>query len=186
MVQVITDHEKISCNFDKIETGEILAVTYYTKVKKKDGETLILEDLDRGTELSINGKDLIETMQSSSQYDTEEKVSLTRIVDILKHTKGSLFTVCYNKKVSENDVNEALSSINKGKILSNDEIKRTVKEAYKGEERILTGFLTFIESDFGRSHAIDLSISPEKNRVRQIDHRTINWLIVNNVKYYTK
>jgi len=38
----------------------------------------------------------------------------------------------------------------------------------------------------GRSMVEDLESSDKKNRMRQVDHRTIKWLIVDGVKYVVK
>lgn len=54
-----------------------------------------------------------------------------------------------------------------------------------GEERVLRGRLIRAEPLLGRSMVEDLDLS-EKNRIRQVDHRTLKWLIVDNVKYVAK
>jgi hypothetical protein len=41
------------------------------------------------------------------------------------------------------------------------------------------------ESTLGRSTVIDLSTT-HANKFRQVDHRSINWLIMNNMKYVLK
>lgn len=191
MPEILNATKTSSCDLAKVQIDEILAVTYYAKVKKISGEVLTLVDLERDTEFNISGKALVESMNSANQYSTEIKTTITKVVNILLHSRGNVFTVSYNKKVTEDDINGALSKINKGKILSNKEIRESVKDAYKGEERLLTGFLVGTETELGRSKAVDLNIKLDAdkeydNRVRQIDHRTINWLIVNNVKYIVK
>lgn len=56
-----------------------------------------------------------------------------------------------------------------------------------GIERVLRGRLMSHEPLMGRSYCEDLDIdgTPDK-RLRQVDHRTLNYLIVNNVKYVLK
>ena len=49
-----------------------------------------------------------------------------------------------------------------------------------GQECIITGYLAQHETDLGRSLIIDLNA---KNMYKQVDHRTINWIIFKNVKY---
>ncbi len=51
-----------------------------------------------------------------------------------------------------------------------------------GQERILRGRLIRPEPLLGRSMVEDLDITGD-NRVRQVDHRTLKWLIVGNIKY---
>jgi len=54
-----------------------------------------------------------------------------------------------------------------------------------GEERVLRGRLVKPEPLLGRSMVEDLDVSGV-NRLRQVDHRTINYLIVDGVKYIVK
>jgi len=51
-----------------------------------------------------------------------------------------------------------------------------------GNERVLRGRLIRPEPLLGRSMVEDLDLK-ESHRIRQVDHRTIKWLIVDNVKY---
>ena len=45
---------------------------------------------------------------------------------------------------------------------------------------MITGYLAQHETDLGRSLIIDLNA---KNMYKQVDHRTINWIVFKNVKY---
>lgn len=54
-----------------------------------------------------------------------------------------------------------------------------------GTERVIRGRLVRPEPLLGRSMVEDLD-KTGKDRLRQVDHRTINWLIVDGVKYYVK
>lgn len=47
------------------------------------------------------------------------------------------------------------------------------------------GYLLETEPKMGRSQVIDLE-APAGRRHRLVDHRTINWLILKNIKYVTK
>lgn len=58
-------------------------------------------------------------------------------------------------------------------------------EKADGQERVLRGRLIKPEPLLGRSMVEDLD-AQSGNRVRQVDHRTIKWLIVDNIKYIVK
>jgi len=51
-----------------------------------------------------------------------------------------------------------------------------------GEERVLRGRLVKPEPLLGRSMVEDLDLT-SGNRLRQVDHRTICWLVVDGIKY---
>jgi hypothetical protein len=67
-------------------------------------------------------------------------------------------------------------------------INRPIKVSFDkqdGTERILRGRMIQPEPLLGRSMVEDLDIA-DGHRLRQIDHRTINWLVVDGVKYVVK
>ena len=55
-----------------------------------------------------------------------------------------------------------------------------------GDNRTLRGRLVSSENLLGRSMVEDLDIDLGKHRLRQVDHRTIHWLIVDGMKYVVK
>lgn len=55
-------------------------------------------------------------------------------------------------------------------------------ETADGKERILRGRLIKPEPLLGRSMVEDLDIK-KKNKIRLVDHRTLKWLIVENIKW---
>lgn len=56
-------------------------------------------------------------------------------------------------------------------------------EKVNGTERVLRGRLVKPEPLLGRSMVEDLDLDAGSHRLRQVDHRTIKWLIVDSVKY---
>jgi hypothetical protein len=55
----------------------------------------------------------------------------------------------------------------------------------EGELRKLVGYLINVENGFGRSNVVDLEVKTG-HRMRQVDHRTIEDLILKNVRYQIK
>lgn len=55
-----------------------------------------------------------------------------------------------------------------------------------GTERVLRGRLIRPEPLLGRSMVEDLDEADPKKRVRQVDHRTLKWLVVDGVRYTVK
>lgn len=107
------------------------------------------------------------------------------------------FTIFYLEKnpchIKEKELRDKLLGAlknQKGEYLSCEEIEKALKniskEAIAGEERTLVGYLLNVEPKMGRSVAIDLEVPFDRHRIRQIDHRTLNWLILKNVKYVVK
>ena len=77
-------------------------------------------------------------------------------------------------------VQEKLSGI-KSKLTA-EKAKELAKEILVGKETVLTGRLSRAEGKLGRSLVIDL---PTQG-YRQVDHRTLKWFIIQNIKYTVK
>ncbi len=141
-----------------VKAGDLMALVYYVKVKNasNNGTTLLVEDLDNtGSDIQVNGKELIETSYSADQHLEEEKVTKTQAAELLVHSANRPLSVSFLK--------------------------------VDGTERVIRGRLIKPEPLLGRSMVEDLDLpSTEKNRLRQVDHRTIQWLIVDGVKYTVK
>jgi len=104
---------------------------------------------------------------------------MTELANILSQCRETIFTVCFKKKVDLKDVEAKLGSIN---MKDEKELKALSKSVTDGDECTITGYLTEIENDLGRSLVIDLNANPKSN-FRQVDHRSINWIIFKNIKY---
>ncbi|PHV61564.1 hypothetical protein [Cyanobacterium aponinum] len=182
---------KGNLDVEKIKVGEHLAEIQYYKVVKVNPKTIKVVS-DKGIESNID-KDLVLEMYSASQYQTEKYINRTEINNILTNIGQQIFTVNFNKQVKPADIkNKLLTAIKdeEGNPLSYEDIEKNLKtiskDLNKGEERTLIGYLLEINNEMGRSSAIDLEIERGKNRLRQIDHRTINYLIFKNTKYIVK
>jgi len=54
--------------------------------------------------------------------------------------------------------------------------------ALNGEERVLTGYHTGSQDEFGRIQAVDMDITTGMPN-RLVDPRNLNWLVLKGVKY---
>lgn len=178
-------------DFRQIKKGDFLSETQYYEVVGVNPSGIQVKN-ERGFEFGIQSGIVEEGIYSASQVLEEVQVTRTELIEIFSKVGDTVFTVCFNKQPTSESINEAIESANKGKILPIAELKKLVKAAYKGEERILTGYLVKVETGFGRSMVIDLEADTSKStpewdaRLRQVDHRTLNWLISKNVKYIVK
>jgi len=144
----------------KVGTNDLMAFVNYVKVKQvlKGGEELIVTDLDHNKrDIKIAGKDLIENSLSADQFTSTEKVTKTEAAEILISLFNRPFTVSFNKQSDKS-------------------------------ERILRGRFVKHEALLGRSMVEDLDEPADspKGRIRQVDHREVNWIIVEGVKYIVK
>lgn len=182
----------------EVKPGDILSVTQYFTVKSanpKNGNYIVNDD--NGLEIRIEGNSIVEGMASANQFTSTQKVSRTELAEIFKSHPRTAITVNFNTKVEEKEVVEKLTETypNKGKMVSKtafeSTVKKAVKEALIGAERTMIGRHYGSVDDFGRIHFVDMSLTKDSSksydsRQRTVDPRTINWIIVNGVKYTQK
>lgn len=143
----------------KIKEGDYISRISYMKVLGTNGSSTTVENED-SLVWQISNDIVNKECISASEYKEEKKVSRTELIDIFSKVGDTVFTVNFDKQ--------------------------------SGENRTLIGYLIETENGFGRSNVIDLDIdkdisgSSPKYRIRQVDHRTLNWLIVKGVKYKVK
>lgn len=162
--------------------GTYLSEIQYYKVLGIFPDGRVQVENERGMEMNISPGIVEEGMYSSHQINSQEKISRTKLIELFSSVGDAIFTVSYNKQPKSKDIKEAIKKLNKGKILSTKEMETVIDKAYEGEERELTGYLIKVETGFGRSLVIDLE-ADKVNRYRQVDHRSLNWMIYKGVKY---
>ena len=118
-------------------------------------------------------------MSCADIYGSEEKLALTKVAEVLNSANSKCFTVCFNTKVDEKLAAEKLSNATAADFKN---VKNFAKDLLTGKETTIVGRLSNSDNKLGRSLVVDIA----SKGYRQVDHRTINWLIINNVKYTVK
>jgi hypothetical protein len=142
-----------------VKKDDLMAIIYYVKVSEvnKAGDAMVVQDLLTGLDkINVSGKDLIANSLSADYFEKEEKVTMTRLAELLTESPNRPLTVCFIKK--------------------------------DGSERKLRGKWVAQEKMMGRSFCEDLDIkkTDKEDGMREVDHRTIQYLIVDGVKYTLK
>lgn len=130
-------------------------------------------------------KDIIEKMDSGNHFSNVIPVNMTELAELLESVGDTVFTVSFRKQVKEQDVSDKLKTFSPAQLKDAKTLNSLVKELIDGEECTMTCHLIKAESSLGRSTVIDLT-SKYENKFRQVDHRTINYIIYHNSKYVLK
>ena len=120
-------------------------------------------------------------MNNANVFDQEEKISKTALATKLAETGSEVIQVCFTTKPNEKVAAEVLSQL-KAAPKNVAQAKDLIEQCLQGRERTITCYLVKSENNLGRSSIIELATGGFK----QVDHRSIKWLIVNNVKYTLK
>jgi hypothetical protein len=79
-----------------------------------------------------------------------------------------------------------LQLIDPEQVKKGEGLDNVLEDLTEGEEVTLTGRLVKTEAKLGRSLMVDFNFWDPKNSFRQVDHRTIKWIILRNKKYTYK
>jgi hypothetical protein len=183
-------------DISKIKAGDYLSETQYYRVISVTPDTIEVQN-ERGLRFKIAPHIVGEGIYTAHQYRREEIVTKTEIATIFHNIDNTVFTVNFNKQMREKDARDALLGLYAnigGQLISQQEyeqkVKEIVKSTYQGEERTLVGYKFGVDENLGRSLVIDLEQKygdkEYDQRIRLVDHRTINWLIYKNVRYVVK
>lgn len=176
-------------DFKKLKEGEKLCETQFYKVVKIKGDKVqIVNGLGQNT---VVDKNYVENCLISGEQFTEEKsITKTELAKLFLENPNVVFTVSFNKQVKPEDVTKEIMGAYEGSTVKTMEaaIKKAVKGALNGQERVLTGYHTGVQDDFGRVSALDMNIdsSTPGSAMRLVDPRQLNYLIIKGVKYNVK
>lgn len=180
----------VKTQISQLKAGSVLSETQYYEVLGVDHHNeRVLVVNERGKEMQIGFTIIEEGTYSAEQFTETVELNRTDLIKKFTECGDTIFTVNYHKKPDIKDINAAIDSLNDGKILPIKKMKEIIANVYKGEERTLTGYSMSTETGFGRSKVIDMTIKYKPsdkgydNRIREVDHRTLNYLIYKNVKY---
>lgn len=187
---------KKRCRHSDIVTGEYLSETQYYRVMDKQSQGVDVMNA-RGYQFHIASPILEEGCLAAGQFTKEMKISKTECIKKMLDAKGDIFTVNFNKQPSADSHGIVLGKATISDLTDPAKLKKLSKELEKGEERTLIGHLVDVEPLLGRSKVIDLeehfkNIERKQKKeaevpvLKQVDHRHINWLILNGVKYVVK
>lgn len=190
----------MSVKFKELKKGEKLSETQYYSVigtGKRSGKDYVELSTDEGTTIILDPAYVEKYTSSSHQYSQEKTISRTEAASLFIASTNTAITVNFNKQVDEKAAKQEMYELypNKGKMISEADFKKkidaSVKSILSGKERTIIGRHYGSVNEFGRVNFVDMEVERDNskdfdNRMRQVDPRSINWMIIKDVKYKIK
>ena len=165
----------------QLQVTDVFSCASFVKVTAIDGNKVTVKNHLGGSWLI--SRDLIEReIWSADHFSQEVKCTMTDLSEILGNCKDTVFTVQFRKQVAPKTVSETLAKFPFKDLREPARVKQLTKDVLEGETVRITGRLVESENHLGRSLVIDLKACPNSNS-RQVDHRSIDWIIFRNAKY---
>lgn len=182
----------MKAKFTELKKGSKLSETQYYNVEEVKGNQVQLKNGD-GDDIVVDKAYVESCLVSADQFDKEEKLNRTDLAALFLKSANIALTVSFNKKVKKEDVIKEIMDAYEGSTPKTLEtaVKKAITKALNGEERVLVGYHTGVQDDFGRVSAIDMDIEKDPSKafntqLRLVDPRELNFLILNRVKYIVK
>lgn len=183
MIDTTTQSKK--CNATELTVGNRLSRTSYLEViETRPYSNELTVKNETGLTWNISKNIIEKECYSAHQFNEVKEVTRTELIEIFSQMGDSIFTCSFHKLPTPEDFLKLTRGEN-NIIRSFKEMEKDFKK-FKGEERILTGYIIKVENGFGRSIVIDLEVSKEEHNLRSIDHRTLQFVINRNIKYVIK
>lgn len=178
--------------FKNLKTGDVLSETSFYKVEKVVGNKVQL-GMENGESVVLDEGYVNSFLSSADQYSKEEAVTRTEMGEIMIKSSFRALTASYQKQVKDTDIQKEIQDAydNSTPKEFGTKMKAAVKKGLNGEERIMKGRHFGVQDVNGRLSFVDMGIDRDTSktydtRLRLLDPRTLNWLIVDDVKYIIK
>lgn len=181
--------------FKELEAGSILGESQYYKVEKIVGNKIQLLP-DGGESIIVDSKYVEKYLDSADQFNKEEKITKTQLADLFINNPRIVMTVAFykaskvkSKKAYKAELMEQAESVGiqflkLGSSAIEKALENPVLSYILGELRVMRGRHYGDVDDLGRMHFTDMDATDA--RARQVDPRTIQYVIIDNIKYILK
>ena len=176
--------------------GQIYSLTNFFVEDRVEGDVVYLTN-QKGQELKTNKETLKTAMSSADSYSEEQKVTMKELTGIVRENANKAISIYYqtvNKKKSKKayitELQDQAKEVGKefmakGISAIEDALKSPVLEYIPGEMRLFKGYNPGGIGDNGFFNFVDM----EDNfmiKSASVNPRTIEYVIVNNIKYIKK
>lgn len=180
-----------STKFSRLKKGDVLSETQYYKVVAIVGSDIQLLN-EGGEDIVVNAEYINSCMTVADHFNSTEKKTRTELAQLFLSHPYTAITVNFNKQVKSKEVTQEIVNLykNTSPAKIEAELTKTINRALEGSERTARGWHTGHVNEFGRVEFIDMDkdrgTGTYDGRLIQVDPRTLNWLIIKDVKYITK
>lgn len=185
-----------------LKKGSILSETSFYVVEGFEGAAIVVVT-DNGQKVRISNQYVENVLSSADSFEKEEQKTMTELADLFIGSPRVAMTVAFfkkdtakTKKVYEAEKSAVIERIQNAKIsevpaLLNDLIENPLSKMIPGELRVMKGRHYGNVDELGRIQFTDMELTKEAgkdydSRLRQVDPRTIQYIIVGDVKYSLK
>lgn len=181
-------------NFKKLKKGDVLSEFSTFTVEEVLANGITVKD-KFGNSVEIGTSYVERVLCSDSQFTEQQAVTRTELSEIVASNKNVAMQVYFKKadtKKTKKAYNQELDDrasllesefMNKGRSVLKDALINPVLPYIEGEMRIMRGYSLGTKNAQGLLEFIDVE---DDSKVKQVNPRTLEYVVVNNIKYSRK
>lgn len=187
---------------DNLKKDDILSETSYFKVVNTTPHNVEMID-DNGTSITIGNQYVNDILISADQFTDTVKMTKTELAELFIASPRIAMTVCFRKQDKEKgkrifaqEKKDKIIEIQNARVsevenLLSELLDNPISNIIPGEIRVMKGRHYGNPNELGRVQFVDMEQVKDdskdyETRSRQVDPRTINYLIINKIKYVLK
>jgi hypothetical protein len=165
------------CDAKKIKVGDVFSRHSFGKVTGIDTyNSMMTIENSNGKTWRIGAEVMEYEFSFADQFESEEKISRTQLIELITDNPRTAMTIHYNKKPNAKNIAKELRP-GKGDLSVKDWDAK-VNLLLQGDERVMVGYHN---SSFDEHRRLRFNEADKGQRL--VDPRTLNWAICNRVKY---
>ncbi len=182
-----------------LKPGSVLSESSFFTVKGTKPTGVVLVD-DFGNEITIGNEYVEKILVSADYFESEEKKTMTELAELFIKSARIACTVAFvtkdevkTQKAYNAEVQAAVDKVTNAKVadvpaLLKQLIENPVSRVIPGTTRVMKGRHYGEVNDLGRIQFTDMELpkTDSAHRLRWVDPRTIQYLILNKIKYTLK
>jgi len=171
-------------NAAALKPGDKWSRHSYGQVVRRDFQSVVVKN-ENGLEWSIDAGLFEKEFNVADQFQFVEKVNRTKMVEKIVASAQLVMTVHFRKKPEHKTLVDTVTNLLDGNLPHPKPraLSSLLKGATAGEERTMIGRHYGTTDDFGR---LQFTAMEKDGGLRLIDPRTVEWAIIDNVKYELK
>jgi len=174
-------------NARKLVAGDHWSRNSYGKVVAVHQDEVIVEN-DQGTRWAIDPPLFEAEFNTADQFTDTQKITRTDMVKKIVSSARVVMTIFFRKKPEHKTLVEAVNLLlnSPGKRPGPRQLSKLLKEATAGEERTMVGRHYGTQDEYGRIQFLDVEGLGSGTGLKTVDPRTVEWCIIENVRYEIK
>lgn len=167
-----------------LEAGDKWSRHSYGTVIMANSVSVSIEN-EHGLKWSIDTNLFEKEFNVADQFESTERITRTEMVEKITSAARLVMTVHFRKKPDHKDLVAAVTDLLDGKVTRPKprSLSSLLKKVTAGEERTMIGRHHGSSDEFGR---LQFTAMEKGGGLRLIDPRTVEWCIIDNIRYKVK